>query len=47
MTKEARYSAAKRPFETQFFKNNLKTDSVTHSFFQFFENLTKFSSLVA
>ena len=40
-----RYSAAKRPFETQFFKNNLKTDSVTFLFFSIFENLIKFSSL--
>ena len=40
-----RYSAAKRLFETQFFKNNLKTDSVTYLFFSIFENLIKFSSL--
>ena len=37
--------AAKRPFETQFFKNNLKTDSVTYLFFFIFENLIKISSL--
>ena len=36
---------AKKPFETQFFKTNLKIDSVTYSFFSIFENLIKFSSL--
>ena len=40
-----RYSDAKRPFKTQFFKNNLKTDSVTYFFFSIFGNLIKFSSL--
>ena len=41
-----RYSASKRPFQTQFFKNNLKTNSVTYIFFSIFENLIKFSSLI-
>ena len=38
-----RYSATKRPFETQFFKNNQLGDLVF--FFSIFENPIKFSSL--
>ena len=38
------YSAAKRPFETQFFKNNLEIDAVTWCFFSVFENPIKLSS---
>ena len=40
----ATVQAAKRPFETKFFKNNWKTDSITF-FFLIFENLIKYSSL--
>ena len=40
-----RYKAAKRPFESQFFKNNLKTNSVTQCFFSLFQKPIQFSSL--
>ena len=41
-----RYNASKRPFETQIFQNNLKTIRWPRIFFSFFENSTRFSSLL-
>ena len=42
----ATVQCSKKTLETQFFKNGLKTNSVTHCFFSIFENVTLSHSLV-